>query len=228
MTHSDMFLLLEMIRPGRRLRCAGLLLLGSLLPLLAGCDSGCGDSLQSQSQPTTGGGAHPGPGGGDQSPVTFDANARSMPEKILHQAQTKAGAIFAEVDKTSYESKVVRAAGGVLVVSFTPRCPRWSEMTAALNGVSHDLAGQAAIYRLNVLDPEQAKVLPQGMSPSPVPGFAYYENGRALAWRQGLPFDRRAGKKGEPLEASSDYQRRLRHWIKNAVAAKNFDLPEPR
>ena len=66
------------------------------------------------------------------------------------------------------------------------------------------------------------------MTASPVPGFVYYENGQALARRQGLPFDQRAGKGGEPLEDSQKYQRRLQGWLRDALALKNFELSEPR
>ncbi|MBI5241448.1 MAG: hypothetical protein HY926_13325 [Elusimicrobia bacterium] len=144
------------------------------------------------------------------------------------QARAPAGAVFAEVDRNTYETKVLKALGAVLVVSYTPRCKGWQDLQAALELLSQDLAGRVAIYRLNVMDPAQAKVLPPGMTPLPVPGLAYYESGQVLAQRQGLPFDRRTGKRGEPIEDPAEYQQRLRLWLRSAVADKDFNLPAPK
>jgi hypothetical protein len=209
-----------------------------------GCGGGCGEAPQPQSQaPTTsgaggGGGGSSGGGSVDVGPGSEEEISRSVaqqapkmdqpPKNQPAAAKPSMAAVYEEVDKASYDAKVNKAISGVLVVSYTPQCQRWQEVDTALKGVSQDLAGRVAIYRLNVADPEQAKLLPAGMTSLPVPGFAYYESGQALVQRQGLPFDHRAGKEGEPLENAQQYQARLRTWLSQAVPEKNFYLPEPK
>ena len=205
------------------------------------CEGGCGEpakELPAKASGVSGSSGHAS-GSGELSLGRNTQNAINAPirRETLPQARAprpealpapQAGAVFADVNRTLYEPKVIKALGGVLVVSYTPGCQHWSDMMAALKGLSEDLAGKVAVYRLDVSDPEQAAVLPSGMTRLPVPGFAYYESGQALGQRQGFPFERRVGKGGEPLEGPEQYQQRLRLWLRDAVAAKNFNLPEPK
>jgi len=224
-------------------RCSLFFALTGAVAVWSGCGGGCGEPpppAQNSAVTTSGssgGGVH---GGGEAAklgdrtfasaerkaaPVAKPAPSGPIVEKSTPTATV---AVFEEIDKARYEAKVTKALGAVLVVSYTPRCTAWKEMSGALKGLSEDTAGKVAVYRLNVQDPAQAKLLPSGMTLLPVPGFAYYESGQTLAQRQGLPFDRRLGKEKEPLETLDQYQARLRAWLRSAVAAKNFTLPEPK
>ena len=218
-----------------------LLAMAGLALSLGACGgAGCGDTPQpKRSTPTTSGTAGKASGSGEvalgknsqeaiNAPLRRDAAPQERSSHPEAKPAAPTGADFADMNKALYESKVIKVMSGVLVVSYTPGCKGWSDMQAALKGLSEDLAGRVAVYRLDVSDPDQATVLPSGMTRLPVPGFAYYESGQALAQRQGLPFDRRLGAGGEPLEDSRQYQDRLRRWLRDAVAAKNFNLPEPK
>jgi hypothetical protein len=206
---------------------------------LGACEgSGCGEAPdEKQSKPGVGAAGGKSSGGGDVSLGQNTQNAINAPLKDDTPApksprirtSSPVGAVFADVDKAGYEAKVVKALGAVLVVSHTPGCRHWAQVRAALQGLAADFAGKVAVYLLDVSDPAQAEVLPSGMTALPVPSFAYYEDGQALAQRQGLPFEPRVGKHGEPrLEGPEAYQQRLRSWLREAVASKNFNLPAPR
>jgi len=220
---------------------AFLLAVAGMAACLGACDgSGCGDAPKDpQAKPGASGASGQASGSGEvaisqntQNVINSPLRQERLPKEGAPRRETKpepqAGAVFAEVTRSVYEPKVIKALGAVLVVSYTPGCKHWNDMLAALKGLSEDLAGKVAVYRLDVSDPEQAAVLPSGMTRLPVPGFAYYESGQALGQRQGLPFERRAKKRGEPREDPEQYQQRLRLWLRDAVAAKNFNLPEPK
>ncbi|MDD5656601.1 MAG: hypothetical protein PHF00_05030 [Elusimicrobia bacterium] len=236
---------------GHTLRPSAQLLAAALLVMTLGAcgDSGCGEPEKQKAGSSSGGlgssGASSG-GGGSVSvgpkaqqvingPLRKDADApkaAKAPKSETARPEVKTAistaAIFVAVTKADYEAKVVKALGKVLVVSYTPSCKGWKDLEAALKGTSDDLAGQVVVYRLNVTAPGQATVLPAGMTRLPVPGFAYYESGQVRAQRQSLPFDRWVGRKGEPIEDSQQYQDRLRRWLREALAAKDFSLPEPK
>ena len=203
----------------------------------AGCSGGCGQQPEQQSAPNDSSGSPAASGGGGTASVGSGEftgaikNSEVQAPAARPQAARSpafAGPIFEEISKASYERKVLKILGGALVVCYTPDCPRWKAVRAALKGVSHDLAGQIAVYRINVARPEQAQVLPSGLTATPAPSFIYYEGGLALAQRQGLPFDVRVGRGGEPLETSEEYQQRLRRWFRSAIAMKNLQLPQPK
>lgn len=209
-------------------------------------ESGCGEPPKPEKSSTSvsgASGASSGGGGGgavavgERAQQVINGPLRKEKDSAIPRAQTarpeantavSTAAVFSVVNKAAYERTVVKAPGKVLVVSYTPTCKGWKDVQAALQGLSEDLAGKVAVYRLDVSDPDQATVLPSGMTRLPVPGFAYYESGVSLSQRQGLPFDRRIGKGGEPIEDAQQYQDRLRRWLREAVAAKSFSLPAPK
>jgi hypothetical protein len=210
---------------------------------LGACEgSGCGEPPKAQSAKSGaggGGGGSPASGGGEvalgqnvqkvlNAPLRQENSLVSWSSGTATKPATPAGPVFADVNKAAYGPTVIKAVGGSLVASYTPGCPGWKDLRAALKGLSVDLAGKVAVYRLDVSDPDQATVLPSGMTRLPVPALAYYESGQALGQRQGLPFERRLGRGGEPLEDSQQYQDRLRRWLREAVAERDFNLPEPR
>lgn len=214
--------------------CAALL---ALAFTSTGCSGGCGQQPDQQpAQSDSSGRSAASSGGGTASVGSGEfTGAIKTKEVQAPAAQPRAvrspaftGPIYEEISKASYERKVLNILGGALVVCYTPDCTRWKEVRAALKGVSHDLAGQIAVYRINVASPAQAQVLPSGLTATPAPSFIYYEGGQALAQRQGLPFDVRVGRGGEPLETSAEYQQRLRRWFRSAIALKNLQLPQPK
>lgn len=219
---------------------ASFLAAAALCLCLGACEgSGCGEPPKDQGAKAGGPGTSgAGSGGGGQVAVggqtegALNAPLKDGAAKVQADsqapAQARTGAVFAEVDSASYEPKVLKAMGAVLVVAYTPRCKGWQDLQAALELFSQDMAGRVAVYRLNVVDPAQAKLLPSGMTALPVPGFAYYEGGQPLTQRQGLPFDRAVGKRGEPVEDPAEYQQRLRLWLRQALTDRNLNLPAPK
>ena len=223
------------------LRAAASFLAAAVLCLCLGaCEgSGCGEPPKEQAKaggPGTSGAGSGGGGGqvavGGQTEGALNAPLKEGAAKVQAAsqppAQARAGAVFAEIDSASYEPKILKAPGAVLVVAYTPKCRGWQDLQAALELFSQDMAGRIAVYRLNVVDPAQAKLLPSGMTALPVPGFAYYEGGQPLAQRQGMPFDRAVGKRGEPVEDPAEYQQRLRLWLREAMTNRSFQLPAPK
>ncbi|MDD5656923.1 MAG: thioredoxin family protein [Elusimicrobia bacterium] len=221
------------MRTHLRLSVAGL-----LLAALAqtGCSGGCGEAPAPESDKTisTSGGSSGG-GGSSGRAVGFGKKparpAKAGAEKTAAKDAAKApaaptGPVFEELGAASYPEKVIKASAAVLVVGYTPACAACREAMPAFQKLSQDAAGKVAVYRLNLYDAQALRQLPAGITASPLPALAYYENGLALAQRQGLPFARR--KSGDRLENPADYEARLRRWLGQALELKNLNLPEPR
>lgn len=205
----------------------------AILGLIACGGDGCGgdpNAQKSSPPPSSGGGAGPssGGGGGEVNVADWDGNQgaqqqqaappqqppQQQPASPTAPEQTKTAPLD-EITKPDWGGRVLKSAQPVFVLVTGRTCPDCDLVSPILRQLAPDFP-KWSFYRLDGGNPDSKALLPQGMTPLPLPAFVIYDQGFARSRRQGLPIPRKKG------ELEVDYQTRLSKWFRDALTQKTF------